>query len=91
MSTWQILVLFALAGCALGCLLAIYRAIDRLAKGLVSVGSELKRMNGKLESIEAVDKDEPKRPMDQVEPELEALEAAISQFEKLKRVDLANP
>ncbi len=89
MSTWQIIVLLALAGCAVGCLIGICRAIEKLAKGVVSIGIQLTKMNSKLESIEAVNGDDPKKSMDQYEPGLEDIEAAISNFEKLKRVDLA--
>ena len=79
MSTWQIAVLFALAGCAIGCLLGIFRAIEKLVKGVLSVGAELTKINAKLESVEAVKGDD---------TSLEAIEAAVSGFEKLKRVDL---
>jgi hypothetical protein len=39
-------------------------------------------MNAKLESVEAVKGDD---------TELEAIEAAVSDFEKLKRIDLTRP
>ncbi len=80
MSTWQIVVLFAMAGGAIGCLLVICRAIEKLVKGIASLGAELTKLNAKLESIEAVRGDD---------TELEAIEAAVSGFEKLKRVDLS--
>ena len=93
MSIWQITVLFAMAGCAICCLLGICRAIEKLAKGIFSIGAEITKMNAKLESIEAVNRDDPKKPMDQSESDtsLEDLEAAISNFEKLKRIDLTKP
>ena len=89
MPTWQIIISFAMAACAIGCLLGICRAIEKLAKGIVSVGAEFKKMNAKLASIEAVSGDDPKRTKEQYEPGLEDIEAAISNFEKLKRIDLA--
>ena len=82
MSIWQITVLFALAGCAIGCLLAICRAIEKLVKGVSSLKAELSKMSSKLERIEAVNGDD---------TSLEAMEAAFSNFERLKRVDLTNP
>ncbi len=89
MSTWQIIVLLVLAGCAIGCLLGIYKAIEKLAQGVVSIGAQLTRMNAKLESVEAVNGDDRKKTTDKYEPGLEDIEAAISNFEKLKRIDLA--
>ena len=82
MSTWQITVLLAMAGCAIGCLLMICGAIRKLAKGILSVGAELQKMNAKLERIEAVSGDD---------TSLEAVEAAFSNFEKLKRIDKTQP
>ena len=82
MHTWQITVLFAMAGCAIGCFLGIYRAIEKLVKGILSIGVELTKMNAKLERIEAVNGDD---------TSLETLEAAFSNFEKLKRIDLTKP
>jgi len=59
----------------------------------LSVGAELAKMNAKIEKIEAVNKDDPKKPADQYapDPSLEEIEAAISNFEKLKRIDLTKP
>ena len=93
MSNWQIIVLFAMAGGAICCLLGIIKAVDKLAKGIFSLGAEIAKMNAKLQSIEAVNRDDPKKPIDQSEPDilLEDLEAAISNFEKLKRIDLTTP
>ena len=93
MSIWQITVLFALSACAICCLLGVYRAIEKLAKGILSVGAEIAKMNAKLESIEAVNRNDLKKPMDRSESDtaLEEIEAAISNFEKLKRIDLATP
>jgi hypothetical protein len=79
MSTWQIVVIFAMAGCAIGCLVGICRAIDKLTKAVFSLRTELTKIDAKLESIEPVKGDD---------AELEAIEAAVSGFEKLKRVDL---
>jgi hypothetical protein len=90
MSTWQLVVLFVLAAGAIGCLLGICRAIGKLAKGIFSLQAEIKQMNAKLTSVETVSRDESGKPAEESEPDsaLEALEAAISNFEKLKRVDL---
>ncbi len=90
MSIWQIAVLFALAGCAIGCLLAVYKAIEKLARNISLISSELTKMNSKLTAIEAVNRDSPKETFEQPEPDLslEAIEAAISNFEKLKRIDI---
>ncbi len=88
MSIWQIAVLVVIAGGLVACLLAVSKAIQELGKGIAAIGTELKRMNAKLESVEAVSKDSPERPAEQYDNELEALEAAISNFEKLKRIDL---
>jgi len=51
-------------------------------KGVSSLKAELSKMSSKLERIEAVNGDD---------TSLEAMEAAFSNFEKLKRVDLTNP
>ena len=93
MSTWQITVLFALAGCAIGCLLAIRKAIERLSEGIFFIRTELTKINSKLEAVEAVNREDPKKPMEQHEPDdaFAAIEAAISNFEKLKRVDSTKP
>ncbi len=90
MLTWQITVLFAMAGCAIGCLLWICLAIEKLAKAFSSIGTELKKINVKIERIEAVNRDDFSKPMEQVgsDSALEEIEVAISNFEKLKRVDL---
>ena len=82
MSIWQVIVIFAMAGLAIGCLLGICRALFKLARGISAMGAELTKMNSKLERIEAVNGDD---------TSLEAMEAAFSNFEKLKRVDLTNP
>jgi hypothetical protein len=93
MSTWHLAVLFAMAVGVIVCLLGIYRAVEQLAKGIFSLEAELKRMNAKLTSVETVNRDESGKPANESEPDsaLEALEAAISNFEKLKRVDLPKP
>ncbi len=89
---WQIVVLLVAAGCAIACLLGICIAIAKLAKGISSIGAELKKMNAKMERVEAVDKDEPKpTELSGPNPSLEDIEAAISNFEKVKRVDLTKP
>ena len=95
MFTWQITVLLAVAGCAIGCLLVgcllgIWRVTAKLTKGILSIGAELTKLNAKIERIEAVNRDDPKKPMDRYgpDPSFEDIEAAISNFEKLKRIDL---
>ena len=94
MSFWQMTVLLALAGCTMGCLAGILRAIQSLAKDLFSIGAELKKLNAKLERVEAVNSEDFAKSADHEQSDLEALEAietAISNFETLKRVDLASP
>jgi len=91
MSTWQITILIVTAGCTIGCLLGVWRAIERLAKEISSIGAELTKMNAKLESVETINRDDAKKLMDQYEPDLESIEAAISNFEKLKRIDVTKP
>jgi hypothetical protein len=94
MFTWQMVVLFAMGGCAIGCLLGICIAIEKLAKSFFAIGTELRKMNAKIEKIEVANKvDEAKKPIDQSRPDpsLEDIEAAISNFEKLTRIDLTKP
>ncbi len=90
MAIWQMAVLFGLAGCAIVCLLGTCIVIAKLAKGIFSIAAELTKMNEKIERIETVNRDEPKAPIDQfrLDPSLEDIEAAISNIEKLKRIDL---
>ncbi len=90
MLTWQIAVIFAMTGCAIGCLLWIGRAIEKLAKSFLSIGDELAKMNSKIEKIEAVNREDSPKPADQYapDPSLEEIETAISNFEKLKRIDI---
>ena len=88
MSILQITILFVMAGCAIVSLFTIFRSLEKLAKGVFSIGAELTKMNSKLAIIEAVSKDEAEKPASQPSPELKDIETAISNFEKLKRVDL---
>jgi copper chaperone CopZ len=91
MSTWQIAILCAMAGCATGCLLWICRAVEKLAKAFISIGNELKKINEKIEKIEAVNSNDSK-PTNQTQEDttFEEIEAAIASFEKLKRIDLTS-
>ncbi len=82
MSIWQISVLIGLAGLLIGCLVGIWRAIEKAAKGILAVGTQLSKLSDKLERIEAVNGDD---------TSFEAMEAAFSNFEKLKRIDLPKP
>ncbi len=94
MSIWLILILLAMAGCMIGCLYGIFRATEGLANGIFSVRTELVKMNAKLDRIEAVSGEDSQRSMGQQESDveaIEAIEAAISNFENLKRIDLTNP
>jgi hypothetical protein len=87
------LLLFMMAGCMIGCLWGIFRAIEGLTERIASVGSELMKINAKLERVEAVGADDSQSPFDQQVSDveaIEAIEAAISNFENLKRVDLTN-
>ncbi len=81
MPTWQITVLVALAGCVIGCLLGILIAIEKVVRGISSIGMALTKLNANLERIEAITTED--------DTSLEAVEAALSNFEKLKRIDLA--
>jgi hypothetical protein len=90
MSTWQIIILFTMAGSAVACLLWICTAIEKLFKAIFSIGTELTRMNAKIEKIEAVSKDQP-AAQDTVDSAFADIEAALSNFEKLKRIDVAKP
>ena len=87
----QITVLFVIAGGAVACLFAIYRSLEKLAKSISSISAELAKMNGKLEIIEAVNADDLQKSDDQRLSELEDIETAISNFEKLKREDSTEP
>ena len=89
MSILQIIGLYVVAGFVVVCLFAIFRSLEKLAKAVSSIGVELTKMNSKLAVIEAVNRDDLENPADQKLPELEAIESAISNFEKLKRVDLS--
>jgi hypothetical protein len=90
MSTWQITVLCAMAGCAVGSLLWMCKAVEKLARAFISIGTELKKINEKIERIEAVNKGDSKAT-DQTgsDTSFEEIEAAIASFEKLKRIDVA--
>ena len=94
MSFWQVLILIAMAGGVIGCLWRIFNAIEKLTNCIDSVGIELRKMNAKLERIEVVAGDDSQGTIGQLDTDaeaLEAIEAAISNFENLKRIDLANP
>jgi hypothetical protein len=88
MSIWQIVVLIAIGSCAVACLLGICIAIQKLAKAISAIEAVLKKMNSKLESVEAVSKENPEKPFDRHDSDFAEIEAAISSFEKLKRIDL---
>ncbi len=79
MSIWQMIVLIVMAGCAIGCLVTICMALQKLVKVLSFIGTELTKLSAKLERVEAVDNDD---------TSLEAVEAALANFEKLKRIDI---
>jgi hypothetical protein len=86
-------ILFGMAGCAVACLLWISIMIEKLAKAIFSIGTELTEMNAKIEKIEAVDKDHLVKPAGQetADTAFADIEAAISNFEKLKRIDITKP
>lgn len=84
MFTWQMIASFVLAVCAIGCLLGICSAIKRLSEGVFFIRTELTKINSKLESVEVANS----RNLNESDESFEAIEAAISSFEKLKRVDL---
>ncbi len=91
MSTWQIIVFLGTAGCAIGCLFGIFKSIEKIGQGVFGIRAELTKINAKMEGIEVVNNTGPEKPMDQYEPSLADIEAAISNFEKLKRIDLTKP
>jgi hypothetical protein len=84
MFTWQIIVSFVLAAGAIGCLLGICSAVKRLSEAVFFVRTELTKINSKLEAVEVAGR----RDINEPDESLEAIETAISNFEKLKRVDL---
>ena len=94
MSIWYVLIFAVLASCMIHCLWQIFKAIEKLTEGISTVSSELVRMNSKLDGVESVTGEEsPKSVIKQdsdVEA-IEAIEAAISNFENLKKIDLASP
>lgn len=89
MAIWQIIAIFAVACGAIGCLLGICIAVLKLAKGFAVVAAELAKLNAKLESVEVVNRDDSIKSADQsaIDPLFADLESAISNFEKLKRMD----
>jgi uncharacterized protein YoxC len=90
MSTWQITILFSMAGCAVVCLLWISIAIEKLFKAIFSIGTALTQMNAKIEKIETVNKEHP-ADQDTADSAFADIEAALSSFEKLKRIDITKP
>ncbi len=94
MSVWYVLIIVALASCMIHCLWQIFKAIERLTEGLSTVSSELVKMNSKLDGVESVTGEESLKSMSQPDNDtdaIEAIEAAISNFENLKRMDSENP
>jgi len=94
MSIWYVLIIVALASCMIHCLWQISRAIERLTEGLSTVSSELVNMNLKLDGVESITGEESAKstspPDNDVDP-IQAIEAAISNFENLKRIDSKTP
>ena len=92
MFNWYLVALLVIVAGATVCLLGIWRSAAKLAKGIGSLQTEIAKMNAKLTSVETVNKDDAKKPTEDsdVDTSLEALEAAISNFEKLKRIDLTD-
>lgn len=94
MSIWYVLIIVALASCMIHCLWQIIKAIERLTEGVSTISSELVKMNSKLDGVESITGDEPPKSANQPESDvdaIEAIEAAISNFENLKRIDSENP
>lgn len=94
MSIWYTLILVALASCMIHCLWQIFKAIEKLTEGISTVSSELVKMNSKLDGVESVSGEESSKSMSQQDTDvdaIEAIEAAISNFENLKRIDSENP
>jgi hypothetical protein len=82
MATWQMIILLAITGCTIGCLIGIYKAVERMSKAVFTVGAELKKMNAKLERIEAVSKDDAARPVTAYGVD-DSIEAALRNLDKL--------
>jgi hypothetical protein len=92
MAIWQIIALFAMACFAIGCLLGICIAVSKLAKGIKAISGELAKLNEKLEGIEVANREDSTKQSGQssVDPLFADLESALSNFEKLKRIDTSN-
>ncbi len=90
MYTWQITISVVLAVGAIGCLLGICKAIQRLTEAIFFIRMELTKINSKLDAVEVGNRDDLKKPTEQnqVDDSFEVIEAALSNFEKLKRIDL---
>ncbi len=83
MADWQIIALFVLAGCAIGCLLGIYKAVEQLSRAIFSIRMELTKMNSKLEAVETVNKQQPGKPAGKTYEPNPSLEKAIRDLENL--------
>ena len=88
MSTLYTVFLIAATVCAIGCLFRICRAIEKLSRGIFSIRRGLTELNTKLESMTTASREDSKTPKDEGEPDisLKTLEAAVSNFEKMKRL-----
>jgi hypothetical protein len=82
MATWQMIILLAVTGCTIGSLIGIYKAVERLSKAVFTIGAELKKMNGKLERVEAASKDDAARPANPYGID-DSIEAALRNLDKL--------
>ena len=82
MATWQMIILLAITGCTIGSLIGIYKAVERLSKAVFTIGSELKKINSKLERIEAVGKDDAARLAAAYGVD-DSIEAALRNLDKL--------
>ncbi len=93
MSTWQVIALFVTAGCLIVSLVGICLGIGKLTRGILSIAAEITKMNAKIDRIEATSGDRSSKQKEQCAPDssFEDIEAAISNFEKLKRIDVTRP
>ncbi len=57
MATWQMIVLFVLAGGGIGCLFGICKAIEKLSNAIFSIRIELTRLNAKLDGVQVTESD----------------------------------
>jgi len=88
MSFWEISVLVVIAGSGIAGLLQISKAIRELGSGIFAIEAELKSINARA-AAGAAGKGTPANPVEPHDNDLKAIETAISNFERMKRIDSA--